>query len=123
MTEAEGAAVFIAAGRSLCMVCLTEPTGRYRVAEPYMIFRSSTGKRLFHVFQVGGYSASGLVRGWKNAEVPAFEEAELVSERFTPRADYNPSNREMFPQVIWSLLPASGRMPRPPRIELRDQFR
>lgn len=108
--------VFIAAGKARRLVWLTEPSGRYRIVEPYMVFRSSTGKRLFHLFQVGGYSSGGILRGWKNPEVAVFDSAEMLEESWTPRPDYNPFNREMFPEVIFAVPTRDGRV-RPPDIE------
>jgi len=101
--------VFIAAGKVLSLVWLTEPSGRYRIVEPYMVFCSSTGKRLFHLFQIGGYSAGGILRGWKNPEVSAFESAQIVDQQFTPREEYNPFNEEMFPDVIFAVPTRDGR--------------
>lgn len=101
--------VFVDAGRTLRLVWLTDPSGRYRIVEPYMVFVSSTGKRLFHCFQVGGYSPSGILRGWKNPEVASFDSAQAVEQRFTPRAEYNPFNREMFPRVIFAVPTRDGR--------------
>jgi hypothetical protein len=109
MGEAEVEAVFIEAGRRSSLVWLTEPSGRYRVVEPYMVFRSTTGKRLLHLFQVGGYSAGAILRGWKNPEVSAFDDAQLLDQRFTARADYNPFNEEMFPEVIFAIPNRDGR--------------
>jgi hypothetical protein len=107
MTEAEVEAAFIAAAEAKSLVWLTEPSGRYRIVEPYMVFCSSTGKRLFHLYQVGGYSAGGVLRGWKNPEVGAFDGAQAVDQRFIPRPDYNPFNEEMFPRVVFA-VPVSG---------------
>lgn len=102
--------VFIAAARTHSLVWLTEPSGRYRVVEPYIVFVSSTGKRLLHCYQIGGYSAGGPLRGWKNPEVGSFDGAQLVDQQFTPRAEYNPFNEEMFPQVVFAVPTADGRM-------------
>jgi len=102
-------AVFITAGKVLSLVWPTEPSGRYRIVEPYMVYCSSTGKRLFHVFQIGGYSAGGILRGWKNPEVSAFEGAQIVDQPFTPREEYNPFNMEMFPEVIFAVPTRDGR--------------
>jgi hypothetical protein len=111
MSEAEVEAVFIAAGEARSLVWLTEPSGRYRIVEPYMVFCSSTGKRLFHLYQVGGYSAGGVLRGWKNPEVSAFDEAQPVEQRFMPRPEYNPFNEEIFPRVVFAVPTAgSGRV-------------
>ena len=101
---------FIQAGRAGKLVWLTEPGGRYRVVEPYMVFRSSTAKRLFHMYQVGGYSAGGILREWKNPEVSVFDSAQIVDQRFTPRADYNPFNEAMFPEVIFAVPTRDGRV-------------
>ena len=105
--------LFIAAAKASTLVWLTEPSGRYRVVEPYMIFLSTTGKRLFHVFQVGGYSAGAILRGWKNPEVSAFDSAQPLDQRFIPRADYNPFNEEMFPRVIFAIPTRDGRQRAP----------
>jgi hypothetical protein len=109
MGEAEVEAVFIEAGAASSLVWLAEPSGRYRVVEPYMVFCSTTGKRLLHLFQVGGYSAGGVLRGWKNPEVSAFDDAQRLDQRFTPRADYNPFNEEMFPRVRFAVPTRDGR--------------
>lgn len=101
---------FIAAARTTSLVWLTEPTGRYRIVEPYMVFISSTGKRLFHFYQIGGYSAGGVLRGWKNPETHVFESAQIVDQQFVPREDYNPFNEEMFVDVVFAVPTRDGRM-------------
>jgi hypothetical protein len=106
---------FIAAGKSLSLVWLTEPSGRYRIVEPYMVFVSTTGKRLFHLYQIGGYSSGGVLRGWKNPEVSLFESAQVVDQRFTPREAYNPFNEEMFPDVVFAAPTRDGRVRVPGR--------
>lgn len=102
-------AVFVAGARTQSLVWLTEPSGRYRIVEPYMLFRSGTGRRLFHLYQIGGYSSGGVLRGWKNPETDAFESAQLVDQRFAPREDYNPFNAEMFPEVFFAVPTRDGR--------------
>ena len=109
MGDAEVEAVFIAGGKGGSLVWLGEPSGRYRVVEPYMVFCSTTGKRLLHLFQVGGYSAGGILRGWKNAEVCAFADSKILPQRFTPRADYNPFNEEIFPSIVFAVPTRDGR--------------
>jgi len=109
MGEAEVEEVFVAGAKGGTLVWLGEASGRYRVVEPYMIFCSTTGKRLLHLFQVGGYSAGGILRGWKNPEVGAFDDAQLLPQRFTPRPDYNPFNEEMFPLVAFAVPTRDGR--------------
>jgi hypothetical protein len=101
---------FIAAGKSLSLVWLTEPSGHYRIVEPYMVFVSPKGKRLFHLYQIGGYSAGGVLRGWKNPEITHFTSAEVLDQRFTPRDDYNPFNEEMFPEVVFAAPTRDGRV-------------
>lgn len=102
-------ATFVAAGKALSLVWLTEPSGRYRIVEPHMVFVSTTGKRLLHCYQIGGYSAGGILRGWKNMEVTAFDGAQIVDQRFAPREDYNPFNEEMFPDVAFAVPTSDGR--------------
>lgn len=113
MSTAEVEAVFIAAAKTQSLVWLTEPTGRYRIVEPYMVYRSTTGKRLFHLYQIGGYSSGGALRGWKNPETSAFDSAQLVDQRFNPRQEYNPFNETFFPEVIFSIPTRDGRQRMP----------
>ena len=113
MPPSEVEAVFIAAAKAQSLAWLTEPSGRYRIVEPYMVFHSSTGKRLLHLYQIGGYSAGGVLRGWKNPETSAFDSAQIVDQRFTPREDYNPFNEEMFPEVVFALPTRDGRQRMP----------
>ena len=117
MGGAEVEEVFIAAAQASRLVRLVEASGRDRVIEPYMVFRSATGKRLLHLFQLGGYSAGGVVRGWKNAEVSGFEGARIVEQRFVPRRDYNPFNEEMFPRVRFAVATRDGRQRAPDALE------
>ncbi len=101
---------FVAAGKSLRLVSLTEPSGHYRIVEPYMVFVSSTGRRLFHLYQIGGYSAGGVLRGWKNPEISNFASAEVLDQRFDPRDDYNQFKEEMFPEVVFAAPTRDGRV-------------
>lgn len=101
--------VFIAGAKRGSLVWMSEPSGRHRVVEPYMLFCSTTGRRLLHLFQVGGYGGGGILRGWKNAEVSAFDDARLLPERFTPRADYDPFDEDSFPSVVFALPTRDGR--------------
>lgn len=104
-------AVFVRAARAGRLVWLAEPdpVERYRVVEPYMVYRSGTGRRLLHAYQVGGYSAGGPLRGWRNLEPGAFAEAQVLEEPFAVRPDYNPFNEQNFPHVAFALPTADGR--------------
>jgi hypothetical protein len=104
---------FIEAARRRRLLWLTEPSGRYRIVEPYMVFRSSTGRRLLHFYQVGGYSAGSILRGWKNPDVHAFDGAEVLEETWQPRDEYNPFNYEMFPEVVYAVPTWDGRLREP----------
>lgn len=108
MNEVED--TFTAAAKASSLVWLTEPSGRYRIVEPYMVYHSTTGKRLLHLYQIGGYSAGGVLRGWKNPEVAAFDSAQVVDQQFTPREEYNPLNEEMFPDVVFAVPTRDGRV-------------
>ena len=113
MRDAGVEELFIAGAKTSSLVWLTEPTGRYRVVEPYMVFCSTTGKRLLHLFQVGGYSSGGILRGWKNPAVSAFDSAQVLEQRFLPRSDYNPFNEEIFPRVLFAIPTRDGRQRAP----------
>lgn len=110
MSEVER--TFVEAAEARRLVWLTEASGRYRIVEPHMLFVSSTGKRLFHFYQIGGYSAGGVLRGWKNPESSVFTGAQVVEQSFTPRDDYNPFN-EMFVDVVFAVPTRDGRVREP----------
>lgn len=94
---------FIAAanGRVLCE--LYDRSGHSRTVEPYMVYESTRGKRLFHCFQIDGYSKSGKQVGWKNPEVKSFVRATVTERHFRPRPEYNPGNATMFPVIYFSI--------------------
>ena len=88
-------------GRVLCE--LVDRSGRKRTVEPYMVYKSTKGRRLFHCFQIDGYSQSGHQVGWKNPEVNIFMSATVTETPFRLRPEYNPGNVKMFP-VIYFLI-------------------
>jgi hypothetical protein len=94
---------FIAAAEAKVLCRLTDTDGQMRLVEPYMVYKSSRGKRLFHCYQVGGHSESGRPVGWKNPEVSSFVAAEVTAEQFHERPEYNPSNSKMFVDVYFAL--------------------
>ncbi len=94
---------FIAAAKAGVLCELVDQGGHRRTVEPYMVYRSSLGKRLFHCFQVDGYSDSGRPLGWKNPEVRSFVSATATGVQFRQRSEYNPSNSRMFPEIYFSL--------------------
>ena len=104
---------FIEAARGGRLVRLTEAGSRTRLAEPYMVFRTSAGKTLLHMYQLEGYSSHGKPRDWKNAEPARFVAAEVVDTPYSPRPDYNPLNRTMFPRVLYAAPNANGKQRAP----------
>lgn len=101
-------ATFIQAAKSLKLCELTDSPGNKRLVEPYMVYSSRTGKRLFHCYQLKGYSESGQQTGWKNPEVSSFVLAVIRDETFIPRREYNPFNYNMFPVVHFSIPTFDG---------------
>jgi hypothetical protein len=95
--------VFVQAAKNLNLCELTDRSGNRRVVEPYMVYSSATGKRLFHCYQIGGYSKSGEPVGWKNPQVNSFSQAVISTETFIPRKEYNPFNHDMFPVVHFAI--------------------
>jgi len=100
---------FVQAAESLNLCELIDQSGNRRVVEPYMVYSSATGKRLFHFYQLKGYSKSGQSTGWKNPQVNSFAQAIIRDEAFTQRKEYNPFNYEMFPVVHFSIPTINGR--------------
>ncbi|MDV2495720.1 MAG: hypothetical protein RX316_05850 [bacterium] len=101
--------VFIKAAKGLNLCELIDVNGNGRLVEPYMVYTSNRGKRLFHCYQLSGYSKSGEPQGWKNPEERSFASANVREETFTQRREYNPFNMKMFPTVHFSISTADGR--------------
>jgi hypothetical protein len=100
---------FIEAGRNYNLCTLTDLEGNTRTVEPYMVYTSAREKKLFHCYQVAGFSESGQATGWKNPEIAAFLSAEALADTFAPRDEYNPFNYKMFPVVHFSIPTRNGR--------------
>lgn len=94
---------FVSASKGQYLCQLTDNDGNNRIIEPYMVYISSRGKRLFHFYQTGGYSESKQHSGWKNPEVDSFSRVKQLDERFSVRSEYNPANTKMFPEIIYAL--------------------
>jgi hypothetical protein len=101
--------IFIHAARSFKIWELIDIYGNIRVVEPYMVYTSSKGKRLFHCYQLEGYSKSGTVPAWKNPEVSSFVNAIIIDKLFSQRSEYNPFNMKMFPIVHFAIPTIDGR--------------
>lgn len=97
---------FVAAAKAGVLCELTDGQGRFRIVEPYMVYESSRGKRLFHCYQIDGYSESGKPAGWKNPEVFSFSAARVTQTSFRQRPEYNPANERMFPVIYFALKKA-----------------
>ena len=106
--------VFIDAARAGKLVRLVEDGERERLAEPHMVYRDRHGRPMLHIYQVGGYSSSrGDGRGWRNVPLGRFTAAEVVDRRFVAERDYNPTNEEKFPHVIFAIPTRDGRTREP----------
>jgi hypothetical protein len=102
--------IFIKAGGQLTLCELIDQKGNKRLVEPYMVYTSSREKRLFHCYQVEGYSESNQSSGWKNPEIKSFHQARIQQDKkFIPRKEYNPFNETMFPIVHFSIPTADNR--------------
>jgi len=101
--------IFIGSAKLLKACRLKDAQGNTRTVEPYMVYVSSQGKRLFHCYQLSGFSERGQVVGWKNPEVGLFQLAEILEEFFAVRPGYNPFNSKMFPVVHFSIPTYDGR--------------
>ena len=99
---------YISAAQSGRFCELVDQAGNIRLVEPYMVYRSSLNKRMFHCFQVSGYSESNQPTGWKNLNVSSFRIGSVTDGTFSQRADYNPDNSPKFPIIYFALQKASG---------------
>jgi hypothetical protein len=100
---------FIKTAESGKLCELIDQNGNKRLVEPYMVYESATDKRLFHCYQIQGYSASNHTSGWKNIQVDAFIQATIQDKAFIARKEYNPFNYEIFPKVYFSIPTFDGR--------------
>lgn len=100
---------FINAAKSLKLCELIDAMGNERLVEPYMVYTSAKGKRLFHCYQLRGYSESGKETEWKNPAIGSFVRAVIRTEVFVPRNEYNPFNYKMFSIVHFSIPTLDGR--------------
>jgi hypothetical protein len=98
---------FISAAKAGVLCELRDYAGGLRLVEPYMVYRSSRGNRLFHCYQITGVSESNRPTGWKNPEVASFASGTITTTTFQQRQEYNPENQKMFP-VIYFALPKYG---------------
>lgn len=99
-------ASFIKAAEQRKRIELVDNLGRRRIAEPYMIYTTSKGKRCFHMYQIEGYSKRNKIEEWKNPETAEFALITVLQSSFAIRPQYNPDNVKMFP-VIHFRLPKS----------------
>lgn len=96
---------YIQAAKNGRLVELVDESGRARIVEPYMVYESTTGERLFHVYQLGGFSRShvDVPAGWRNPKASSFVAARELFASFKPRKTYNPANLRFFPNVIYAV--------------------
>jgi hypothetical protein len=92
--------IFVEAAKRRFTCELVDAVGNHRIVEPYMIYDSPKGNRLFHCYQVAGFSEGGQPIGWKSPLISSFISASIKGDVFLPRPDYNPNNQKMF-GTIW----------------------
>jgi len=61
--------------------------GGARVVHPHTLYVAKDGNELLLVWQVGGFSSSGDLPGWRNLLTEKFEEMTVTDEHFDPRSD------------------------------------
>ena len=71
-----------------------------RVCHPHILYQSSTGKILVDTYQVGGYSSSDPLPGWRPFDVSQITSLRLRRERFDVAPGYNPANRKRYVRVL-----------------------
>jgi len=98
----------IKAAKSRHKCWIIDKENNKRFIEPYMIFTSSKGNRLFHCFQIKGYSSRKKETEWKCPKLADYSIIRETDEKFEIRKDYNPFNMDMFPIVHFSLPNAKG---------------
>jgi len=92
--------------RRLCDVTLTD--GSTAKVEPYAIYTSEKGRRIYLWFQVSS-SDPNEPAGWKNQEANYVASAALAEESFSIRPDYNPLDKWRFPMMHFSIPTSDGR--------------
>jgi len=79
-----------------------DPPGSSRIGEPHVLYRSSRGTVLLHIYQIGGYSSSGKPPAWRQLKVQEILSAQPTGGKFELRWNegYNPGNRKFYRQII-----------------------
>jgi hypothetical protein len=89
-------------GRELRLSMRRDPPGASRTGEPHIVYESSAGNILLHVYQTAGYSSSGGLPSWRPLSVAEILTAEPTGRKFAVRwqEGYNPANRRFYQRII-----------------------
>lgn len=82
-----------------------DPEGQSRLVEPHAVYISSNSRGFVDFWQLGGWSWSGDLPGWRRLALTDIVRIEPTKDRFTPRADYHPDNREWYRAFVCSAAP------------------
>lgn len=79
-----------------------DPPGSHRMGEPHVLYKSSKGTVLLHIYQTAGHSSSGQLPAWRQLNVGEVMSARATGSTFRPRLNegYNPGNRKFYRQII-----------------------
>ena len=60
-----------------------------RTVEPRMLHMYPDGKRILYAYQLGGFSRSGLVKGWKSFNIAHVTRLKRTGDRFTAELNFD----------------------------------
>lgn len=88
--------------RELRVSMRRDPPGASRTGEPHILYESSAGNMLLHLYQTAGYSSSGGLPSWRPLRVGEILTAEATGRQFAVRWQdgYNPANRRFYRRII-----------------------
>lgn len=95
-------AVFRQAALTHHKVLIQDKNGKIRLMEPYLIYKSQDGKKLFSFFQTEGYSSSDQLPGWRNLAAEQIAKLKILKEKFIPRSEYNPDSSR-YHQITFAI--------------------
>ena len=75
--------------------------GLERIVEPYAFGTDNKGNYKLRAYQIGGFSESGKIEGWKLFSAENISNLDLLDKTFeTIREGYNPLGDKQIPYII-----------------------
>lgn len=74
--------------------------GGARIVHPHTLYVAKDGNELLLVWQVGGFSSSGHLPGWRNLLTAKIEGMTVTNEQFDPQSDAGAHRKSLGDIVV-----------------------